>query len=118
MGLYSHGDIFTVVVDARNESNKELDTIRKILRKSFVVNGVEVELSACICLVHSEHCTKGESELVKALDYSISEAKSRGKRKLISEEKRIYWFTVYGSCLPSSGGAVVTGKSKRMQNTR
>lgn len=74
-----NGDIFTVVVDAQNESNKELDTIRKILRKSFVVNGVEVELSACICLIHSEHCTKGESELVKALDYSISEAKSRGK---------------------------------------
>lgn len=74
-----HGDIFTIVLDAGSESNKELDTIRKIVRHPWNINGIEVEISACICLVHSEHYADSDSDLVKALDYSIGEAKAKGK---------------------------------------
>lgn len=76
-----HGDIFALILEEQYESTKELDRIRKILRSRWTINGVDVELGACICRIPPKFYMKSDSELVKAVDYAISEAKSRGKNQ-------------------------------------
>lgn len=76
-----HGDIFALILEEQYESTKELDRIRKILRSRWSINGVDVELSACICRIPPKFYMKSDSELVKAVDYAISEAKTRGKNQ-------------------------------------
>jgi diguanylate cyclase (GGDEF)-like protein len=74
-----NGDIFAVVLDEMAESSKEVDRIRKLLRHPWQINGVEVELSACICRIPKELYKESNSELIKAIDYGVNAAKQRGK---------------------------------------
>lgn len=76
-----NGDIFTIILEEKYESTKEIDRIRKILRKRWRVNEVDVELSACICRIPPKFFMMSDSELIKALDYAIGMAKSRGKNQ-------------------------------------
>lgn len=76
-----NGDIFTIILEEKYESTKEIDKIRKILRRRWSVNGVDVELSACICRIPPKFFMMSDSELVKALDYAIGMAKAKGKNQ-------------------------------------
>lgn len=71
------GDIFVVVIEERTEGAKELDRIRKIVAKKWMLGNEMVELSACIGLVHSIH--HAEEDLFHALEYAVSCAKQMGK---------------------------------------
>lgn len=76
-----NGDIFTIILEEQYESTKEIDKIRKILRRRWSVNGIDVELSACICRIPPKFFMMSDSELVKALDYAIGMAKAKGKNQ-------------------------------------
>ena len=71
------GDTFVIVLEERTEGAKELDRIRRIVKKSFIFHDTEVELSACICLIHTIHHDKGE--LIQAIEYAVHQAKAIGK---------------------------------------
>ena len=71
------GDTFVVIVEEEVKSNKDYDKIASIFRNPFSHNGLDVVLSACICLVHGEnHDAKG---VFSAIEYGIAQAKRRGK---------------------------------------
>ena len=71
------GDTFVVMVEDSVRSNKDYDNISSIFRTPFKHNGLDVVLSACICLVHSEnHETKN---IFSAIEYGVNQAKQRGK---------------------------------------
>lgn len=70
------GDTFAVTLEERTEGNKELDRIRRIIRKPWRLHDMEVELSACICLLHTIH--HNAEDLVQAIEYAISETKAIG----------------------------------------
>lgn len=71
------GDTFIITLEERTEGAKELDRIRRIVKKSFRLHDTEVELSACICLIHTIHHDKGE--LIQAIEYAVNQAKAIGK---------------------------------------
>lgn len=71
------GDTFVITLEEKTEGAKELDRIRRIVKKSFRIHDTEVELSACICLIHTIHHDK--EELIQAIEYAVNQAKSIGK---------------------------------------
>ncbi len=71
------GDTFAVVMEETQETKKELDRIQRILGKTWHLQDAEIELSACICLIHSVFHNK--EDLIRAIDYAIAQAKSIGK---------------------------------------
>ncbi|MCM1156989.1 MAG: bifunctional diguanylate cyclase/phosphodiesterase [Bacteroidales bacterium] len=71
------GDVFCVAISEKTESIKELDSIRRILRRAWKFYDAEIEISACICLMHTIH-HNGE-DLIQAIEYAISKAKFIGK---------------------------------------
>lgn len=71
------GDNFVVVIEERTEGAKELDRIRKIVGRKWLVDDEIVELTACVGLVHSIH--HNEEDLVHAMEYAVANAKRIGK---------------------------------------
>ncbi len=71
------GDTFAIVIDAQTEAIKELDQIRRILGKTWHLQDVDIQMSACICLIHPIYHSK--EDMIRAIDYSISQAKAIGK---------------------------------------
>lgn len=71
------GDNFVVVIEERTEGAKELDRIRKVLGRKWIIDDEVVEITACVGLVHSIH--HDEEELFRAMEYAISKAKQMGK---------------------------------------
>lgn len=71
------GDTFAIAIEETTEGIKELDRIRRILHKSWRIHETEIELSACICLIHSIH--HNEDDLIHAMEYAVTQAKSIGK---------------------------------------
>lgn len=80
------GDTFAVIVDALAETIKELDRIRRILGKTWHLQDAEIQMSACICLIHPIYHTK--EDLIRAIDYSISQAKSIGKGQFFEMDEQ------------------------------
>lgn len=71
------GDNFVVVIEEKTEGAKELDRIRKVIGRKWMIGDEGVELSACVGLVHSIHHT--EEDFFNAMEYSIAQAKQIGK---------------------------------------
>lgn len=71
------GDTFAIAIEETTEGIKELDRIRRILHKPWRIHETEIELSACICLIHSIH--HNEDDLIHAMEYAVTQAKSIGK---------------------------------------
>ncbi len=71
------GDNFVVVIEERTEGAKELNQIRKIIGRKWLLDNQVVELGACIGLVHSIH--HKEEDLFRAMEYAVSRAKQMGK---------------------------------------
>lgn len=79
------GDTFVIIVEEDVKSNKDYDKIASIFRTPFNHNGLDVVLSACICLVHGEnHDSKGT---FSAIEYGIAQAKRRGKGQFFEVQK-------------------------------
>lgn len=79
------GDTFVIIVEEGVKSNKDYDKIASIFRTPFNHNGLDVVLSACICLVHGEnHDSKGT---FSAIEYGIAQAKRRGKGQFFEVQK-------------------------------
>ncbi|MDE6626033.1 MAG: EAL domain-containing protein [Lachnospiraceae bacterium] len=70
------GDTFAVTLEEKTEGNKELDSIRRIIRKPWRLHDMNVELSACICLLHTIH--HSAEDLIPAIEYAVSETKTVG----------------------------------------
>lgn len=71
------GDNFVVVIEERTEGAKELDRIRKIVGRKWLLDDEIIELTACIGLVHSIHHDEGD--LFHAMEYAVYHAKQIGK---------------------------------------
>ncbi len=71
------GDRFAVVQGEYVETVKVLDHLRRILKKKWKIGNVEIDLSACICLVHSGR--HGEEDVIRAIDYAMARVKAIGK---------------------------------------
>lgn len=71
------GDNFVVVIEEKTEGAKELDRIRKVIGRKWILGEECVELSACVGLVHSIHHT--EEDLFHAMEYAVAQAKQMGK---------------------------------------
>lgn len=71
------GDIFAVTIEEKTEGIKELDRIRRIIQRPWKIYDADVELSACICLIHSIH--HDEEDLIQAIEYAVMQAKNIGK---------------------------------------
>ena len=67
------GDTFVVL----SEQEGEQERLRELVGQPIRVGGAEVRLTTCIALVHAAHHAEGE--LVSAIEYAVSEAKTRGK---------------------------------------
>lgn len=81
------GDKFAVVCDESAENVKVLDRLHRIMSKKWKVRGVELELSACICLIHSGR--HGEEDVIRAMDYAMARAKSIGKGEFLEVDEQI-----------------------------
>ena len=80
------GDIFAVMIEGELELSKSRDIIYNIFRTPFDYKGLDVMLSACVCLVHT-----GNHDLrnvFSAIEYGIAQAKSRGKGQFIEVERK------------------------------
>lgn len=75
------GDTFAIALEETTESVKELDSIRRIVTRSWILRDTEVELSACICLVHTIHHT--EEDLVQTMEYAVTKVKGIGKGQFL-----------------------------------
>lgn len=71
------GDIFTIVLEEKSESIKELARINRILNSTWHLNDSDVHLTACIGLTHS--IDYKDSGLLEAIEYSVTCAKELGK---------------------------------------
>lgn len=82
------GDVFTIVLEEKSESIKELTRINHILNRTWYLEDNEVHLSACIGLVHSIDHADSDSNLLEAIEYAISKAKEQGKGRFfeVNEE--------------------------------
>ncbi len=78
------GDIFTVIVDEEIGLSKGIDVISNIFRVPFELNGLDVPLSACICLVNTNK--QKTRRVFSAIEYGISQAKQRGKAQFFEVE--------------------------------
>ncbi len=84
-----NSDIFVLVLDNKHQlESNEMDKIQKIVSNKLEFNGLDVELSACICHIPAKYEIGTTLELAKAIDYAISDAKRRGKNQnmVISEQ--------------------------------
>lgn len=71
------GDTFAIALEEKTEKSKELDRIRRIVQRPWKLYDMEIEISACICLVHTIH--HDTRDLIQVIEYAISEAKAIGK---------------------------------------
>ena len=78
------GDIFAVVVDEEGGLSKGIDVITNIFRVPFELNGLDVPLSACVCLVNTKN--QRARRIFSAIEYGISQAKQRGKAQFFEVE--------------------------------
>lgn len=71
------GDIFIIALEEKTEGIKELSRVQRIVKKPRKVHDMEVDLSACICLLHTIH--HDMEELIPAIEYAVRRAKAVGK---------------------------------------
>lgn len=71
------GDIFVITLEEKTEGIKELNRIRQVVKKPYRLHDAEVELSACICLIHTIH--HDVEELIQAIEYAVGQVKVIGK---------------------------------------
>lgn len=80
------GDTFIVVLEEKTEGAKEHDRIRRIVqRRMHLAGGGTVELSACICLLHTIHIP--ESTLVQTMEQAITKVKKMGKGRFLEVDE-------------------------------
>ncbi|MDE6435552.1 MAG: EAL domain-containing protein [Lachnospiraceae bacterium] len=80
------GDTFAITIEEKTEGAKELDRIQRILRKPWRIHETEIELSACICLIHSIH--HNEEDLIHAMEYAVTQTKSIGKGQFFEVDEQ------------------------------
>lgn len=81
------GDMFAIVRDETMETAKVLDRLRHILARKWRIRNAEVDLSACICLVHSG--VHGEEDVIRAIDYAMARAKAIGKGEFLEVDENV-----------------------------
>ena len=80
------GDIFAVTVEGELELVKSRDIIYHIFRTPFDYKGLDVLLSACVCLIHSRN--HDMKSIFSAIEYGVDQAKARGKGQFIEVERK------------------------------
>ena len=86
-----NSDIFALVLDNKHQlETDEMDEIRSIISNKLELNGLDVELSACVCHIPAKYEISTTLELSKAVDYAITEAKRRGKAQNIEISDRFF----------------------------
>ncbi len=86
-----NSDIFALVLDNKHQlETDEMDDIRSIISNKLELNGLDVELSACVCHIPAKYEIANTLELSKAVDYAITEAKRRGKAQNIEISDRFF----------------------------
>lgn len=81
------GDRFAVVCPETVETVKVLDRLNRILSRKWRIRNVQIDLSACICLVHSgKH---GEEDVIHAMDYALNRVKTIGKGEYLEVDDEI-----------------------------
>lgn len=81
------GDMFVIVQSESVESVKVLDRLRRILGRKWVIHNASIDLSACICLVHSGR--HGEEDVIRAIDYAMARAKAIGKGEFLEVDENV-----------------------------
>ena len=82
------GDTFIVVLEEKTEGAKEHDRIRRIVqRRIHLSTGGTVELSACICLLHTIHIP--QATLVQTMEQAISKVKHMGKGRFLEVDEDV-----------------------------
>ena len=82
------GDVFIIVLDESYERIKEYDRIKRIVqRRIHLEAGYAVELTACICLLHTIHIP--ENVLVQTIEQAISKVESMGKGSFLEVDERV-----------------------------
>ena len=86
-----NSDIFALILDNKNQlTNNEIDNIQNIIGSRLELNGLEVELSACVCHIPSKYDMQSSLELTKTIDYAITEVKSRGKGQKLEVSEQFF----------------------------
>lgn len=86
-----NSDIFALVLDNKHQlETDEMNEIRSIISNKLELNGLDVELSACVCHIPAKYEISTTLELSKAVDYAITEAKRRGKAQNIEISDRFF----------------------------
>lgn len=78
-----NGDIFVVVLEAKQDGEAAAKSVQNMLQQNWEMNGVELNLTACVCVIPPHLRMESASELIKTVDYSVQFAKARGKGQLI-----------------------------------
>lgn len=82
------GDIFAIVLEENNEGTKEHERIRRIVqRRMHLKEGYTIELTACICLLHTMHIP--EYMLVQTIEQAISKVKNMGRGKFLEVDENV-----------------------------
>ena len=82
------GDVFVIVLEECHERIKEYDRIKRIVqRRIHLEAGYAVELTACICLLHTTHIP--ENVLVQTIEQAISKAKNMGKGSFLEVDEHV-----------------------------
>lgn len=80
------GDIFVVTLPELADCSKERDRIQRILAMDYRLFDASVNLSGCICLIHTKNHEYGN--LIWSIDYAVSKAKSIGKNKFFEMDEQ------------------------------
>lgn len=75
------GDRFAIIQGEYVETVKVLDRLRRILKRKWQIGNIEIDLSACICLVHTGR--HGEEDVIRAIEYAMGRAKAIGKGEFL-----------------------------------
>lgn len=80
------GDIFVVTLPEHADCSKERDRIQRILAKDYLLFDAYVNLSGCICLIHTTN--HKEENLIWSIDYAVSAAKNIGKSQFFEMDEQ------------------------------
>lgn len=81
------GDTFLVVLPEKTEGAKEHDRIRRIIKKRYHIEEEIVELSACICLLHTIHIH--QTTLIQTLEHAIVNVKKKGRDRFLEVDEDV-----------------------------
>ncbi len=82
------GDEFAMVTQSEKDCEKTMQSVQERFRQSFSVNGMQLDLSACIAYYLGDEQVKAE-ELLPLAEHSLAQAKKQGNGSIVRIDREM-----------------------------